>query len=78
MIHLRHKITAMSNRRRLTIILVSVLIGSLMSVYIVKKRMGGLSREAYIQLGFNFFFAVAIVIGIGLIFNFNNKKDKNS
>ena len=78
MIHLLLKIATMSNRRRLTIILVSVLVGSLMSVYIVKKRMGGLTRDAYIQLGFNFFFAVAIVIGIGLIFTFNNKKDKKS
>lgn len=55
------------------IILLSVSLGSLLSVWIIKKRMGTLSPDAYWQLIFNFIFAVAIVIGIGILFKRMNK-----
>ncbi|MFN8165676.1 MAG: hypothetical protein U0X76_05765 [Bacteroidia bacterium] len=65
----------MSNRRRFIIAFLSVAAGSLISLYIVKKRMGTLSRDAYMQLGMNFFFAVAIVVGIGILLSKVNKND---
>lgn len=66
----------MSNRRRILIIFFSVTLGSIISFFIVKKRMGNLSPDAYNQLIFNFIFAVAIVIGIGLLFRKMNKDEK--
>lgn len=66
-----------TKRRRLTIIFISVTLGSLISLYIMKKRMGSLKPEDYIQLGFNFLFAVAIVIGIGLLFQRMDRNQKN-
>ena len=64
-----------SKKRRLIIIIISVTLGSLISLYIVKKRMGTLNQQDYMQLGFNFLFAIAIVIGIGLLFQKMNKDD---
>ena len=64
----------MSNRRRLLIILISVSLGSILSIWIIKKRMGTLSQDSYRQLIFNFIFAIAIVVGIGLLFKNMNKK----
>jgi uncharacterized membrane protein len=66
----------MSNRRRFFIIFISLLVGSLLSIWIVKKRMGSLSPQSYMQLIFNFIFAAAIVIGISLLFKKMNKDDK--
>jgi hypothetical protein len=66
----------MNNRRRFTIILISVGLGSLISFYIVKKRLGSLKHEDYVQLGINFLFAVAIVVGIALLFRNMNKKNQ--
>ena len=63
-----------SNKRRLIIIFMSVGLGSLISLYIMKKKMGTLKPDDYMQLGFNFLFAVAIVIGIGLLMNRQNQK----
>jgi hypothetical protein len=63
----------MSNRRRFMIILLSVSLGSLLSIWIVKKRIGALSPDAYWQLIFNFIFAIAIVVGIGILFKRMNK-----
>jgi hypothetical protein len=64
-----------SNKRRLAIILVSVTAGSLISLWIVKKRVGTLSQGNYYQLILNFIFASAIVIGIGIFFQQMNKKN---
>ncbi len=64
-----------SKKRRLIIIIISVTLGSLISLYIVKKRMGTLNQQDYMQLGFNFLFAIAIVVGIGLLFQKMNKDD---
>jgi hypothetical protein len=66
----------MSNRRRIIIILTSVSLGTLVSFWIVKKRMGGLSPDNYKQLIFNFIFAIAIVVGIAILFSRSNKNDK--
>lgn len=65
----------MSNRRRIILIVVSVTLGSLLSIWIVKKRMGNLSPTSYNQLIFNFIFAIAIVVGIAILFQKMNKKD---
>jgi hypothetical protein len=66
----------MSNRRRIIIIVTSVTLGSLVSFWIVKKRMGTLSQANYNQLIFNFIFAVAIVVGIAILLTRMNKNDK--
>jgi hypothetical protein len=63
----------MSNRRRFMIILLSVSLGSILSLWIIKKRMGTLSSDAYWQLIFNFIFAIAIVVGIAILFRRMNK-----
>ena len=65
----------MNSRRRIFLIIISVAAGSAISFYIVKKRMGTLSQQDYMQLGFNFIFAVAIVVGIAILFQKMNKKD---
>ncbi|MBK8586618.1 MAG: hypothetical protein IPN88_14825 [Bacteroidetes bacterium] len=46
----------MNKRRRFFIIFASVGVGSLISLYLIQKRMGTLSKQEYINLGFNFFF----------------------
>lgn len=66
----------MTNRRRFTIIFISLTIGSILSIWIVKQRMGTLSPQSYMQLIFNFIFAAAIVVGIALLFKKMNKEEK--
>lgn len=67
----------MNKRRRFIIIFSSVAVGSLISFYLIQKRMGTLSRQDYINLGFNFFFSAAMVIGISILLQrMNNKYDK--
>ncbi len=66
----------MSNRRRFWIIFISLTLGSILAIGIVKKRMGTLTSQNYMQLIFNFIFAAAIVIGISLLFRKMNKDDK--
>jgi MFS-type transporter involved in bile tolerance (Atg22 family) len=68
----------MTSKRRILLIFISVASGSLISVWIIKKRMGTLTPDVYIQLGFNFIFAVAIVVGVALLLQFMNKKDKEA
>lgn len=65
----------MSNRRRLTIIIASVLMGTFLASLLVKSRMGTLKPNDWFQLGFNFLFAVAIVVGIGLVFRMMKKNN---
>ncbi len=64
----------MNNRRRFIIIFLSVGVGSLISLWILKKRMGTLSQHDYVQLGINFFFAAAVVVGISILLTRVNKK----
>ena len=67
----------MNKTRRFVIIFVSVGVGSLISLYLIQKRMGTLSKQEYINLGFNFFFSAAMVIGISILLQkMNNKYDK--
>ena len=68
----------MTNQRRFSIIFISLTLGSILSIWIVKKRMGNLSPQSYMQLIFNFIFAAAIVIGIAMLFKKMNKDDKKS
>lgn len=70
----------MSNNRRITIIMISVLVGSVLSFFIFKARKGpaGLNSEDYSTLATNFIFSLAIIIGIGLMFAWKkNKEDKS-
>ena len=67
----------MNKTRRFAIIFVSVGVGSLISLYLIQKRMGTLSKQDYINLGFNFFFSVAMVVGVSILLQrMNNKYDK--
>lgn len=65
----------MNNRRRIIIIIVSVLMGTFFAFLLVKSRMGTLKPNDWFQLGFNFLFAVAIVIGIGMILKMMREKN---
>ncbi len=56
-----------SNRRRYTIILISVSVGSIISLWIVKLRMGTLKPSDYLSLGLNFLFAAAMVVGLSIL-----------
>lgn len=64
-----------SNKRRLILILVSVSVGSLISFWIVKKRMGTLRPDDYFSLGVNFFFAAALVVGLAIFLQKMNDKE---
>lgn len=65
----------MSNRRRITIVVISVLIGSLMSVGLFYKRgNGNLDNNSILNLITNMVFSLAIVIAIGLFFAWNKDK----
>ncbi len=67
----------MNKTRRFAIIFISVGVGSLISIYLIQKRMGTLSKQDYINLGFNFFFSVAMVVGVSILLQrMNNKYDK--
>lgn len=68
----------MTNKRRAIIIFLSVGLGSVISFWMVKKRMGNLSQDNINQLIFNFIFAIAIVVGIALLFKNMNDKDKKN
>lgn len=67
----------MSNRRRLVLTVVSVLIGTVLSVLIfkMKNRNQEFTNNEWLWLGTNFGFSLLIVIGIG--FYFLRKKDKD-
>ncbi len=67
----------MNKTRRYIIIFASVGVGSLISIYLIQKRMGTLSKQDYINLGFNFFFSATMVIGVSILLQrMNNKYDK--
>ncbi len=67
----------MNKTRRFVIIFISVGVGSLISFYLIQKRMGSLSKQDYVNLGFNFFFSAAMVIGVSILLQrMNNKYDK--
>lgn len=66
-----------SNRRRIFIVIVSVTIGSLISAWIMQKRLGKLSQEDYTSLMFNFIFAAAIVVGLMIFLGRMNRNDQS-
>jgi hypothetical protein len=66
-----------TKRRRFTIILISVGTGSLISLYILKQKLGTLNQADYISLLFNFFFAAAMVVGLAILLQRMNDKYDN-
>lgn len=65
----------MDNKKRLTIIVLSVLFGTIISAWLFMfKRGGTLTKSDLSSLVFNMFFALAIVVFIGVILN--RKKEK--
>jgi len=65
----------LSPRRRLTLVISSVALGSVGAAFLWKQRYGTLKQENINQLIFNFIFAVAIVVGIGILLSRMNKGD---
>jgi hypothetical protein len=67
----------MSNRRRVIIIVISVLFGSVLSFFVYKLRRSGgdLTQEDVNFLITNFSFSLAIILGVGFFFLWNKKKD---
>ncbi|HLG34512.1 MAG TPA: hypothetical protein VI757_06485 [Bacteroidia bacterium] len=63
----------LSNRRRITIIVISVFIGSILAALLIMSRKQKLAASEWGTLAVNFFFALAIVFVIGI---FLNKKSK--
>lgn len=55
-----------SNRRRYTIIFISVFIGSIFAALLFMSRKQKLTPNEWGTLGINFFFALAIVFVIGI------------
>ncbi len=67
----------MKNRRRIIIVILSVSVGSLISFWFIQKKVGTLTRDNYMQLIFNFIFAIAIVVGLAILFSKTNKNDQD-
>lgn len=67
-----------SKKRRFLIILISVSVGSIISLWIVKQRLGTLSPNDYFSLAINFFFAAALVVGLSIFLQrMNDKYDQD-
>ena len=68
---------AMSDKRRVVIIVCSVLGGTLLSLFLFKMRRGSqpLDDRDVNTLITNFVFSLAIILGIGFFFIWNKKKD---
>lgn len=66
----------MSDNRRIFIILISVFVGTMLSLLIFKVRRGdaGLNNQDYSMLATNLFFSLAIILGIGFLFLWKKKK----
>ena len=65
---------AMNNKRRLLIIVLSVTMGSVLALLLIRSRMGNLGPQAWQQIGINFVFALVIVVVIGLLLRKKNDK----
>ena len=57
----------MNTRRRIVIIFLSVTMGSILAMWLVKSRMGTLGADAWKQIAINFLFALVIVVVIGIL-----------
>jgi Na+-driven multidrug efflux pump len=66
-----------TKKRRFILILVSVGTGSLISLFILKQKLGTLNQADYISLLFNFFFAAVMVVGLAILLQRMNDKYDN-
>lgn len=66
----------MTGRRRITIITISVFLGTLLSVLLVISRKGKVDSNDKLMLVTNFVFGLLIVIAISYFMNKLNKKDQ--
>lgn len=64
----------MSNRRRITLIVISVTIGTVLSAFLISHKSGGLSGTDLLTLAFNTVIAVALIVAIAVLFR--KRKDK--
>ena len=67
-----------SNKRRVTIIVISVFAGTILSIGMFMLRRGGqpLTTNDTNALITNFIFSIAIILGVGFLFLWNNKNNK--
>lgn len=66
----------MNNRRRYTIISISVLIGTLLSVLLVYSKKGKVDSNDKFMIITNFVFGLAIVVAIGIVMTRMDRKNK--
>lgn len=57
----------LSSKRRNTIIVVSVIVGSILAGLLLLSRKGTLSARDWSNIGINFLFALVIVFAIGIL-----------
>ena len=67
----------MTPRRRVSIVVISVLGGSILSYLLYKARRGGgdLTSQDTHTLLTNFIFSLGIILGVGFMFLWKKKKD---
>jgi LPXTG-motif cell wall-anchored protein len=67
----------MTNNRRIIIISISALIGTLLSFFIFKLRKGNaeLTGKDYSTILTNFIFSIGILLAVGFVFVWRKKKD---
>jgi len=65
-----------SDKRRIIIVIVSVVSGTFLSFLLFKSRKGdaGLSSQDYSTIITNFIFSLAIILGVGFMFLWKKKK----
>lgn len=56
-----------SGKRRITIIIISVIVGSIFATLLLLSRKGTLTTSDWSTIGINFLFALAIVFAIGIL-----------
>ncbi len=68
----------MNNRRRITIIIISVTIGTVLSAFLLAHRLNGLKGNDVISLVFNMIIAIAVVVGIGVVLRKGDKANNDN
>ncbi len=63
----------MTNRRRVVIITFSVILGTMLSAFMVFLKRGSLGRDEYFLLFTNLFFSVVIIFSIGYFLAWRKK-----
>jgi len=56
-----------TGRRRIIIIVISVIIGSIFATLLLMSRRGTLTTNDWVTMGINFLFALVIVFAIGIL-----------